>query len=275
MMEGFFLLENENPGLDQVLISANPRENWNKETTAKMLSSCTWRIFEKDGIHTFEEWLGNGEVLTCKFELEKEFEYISTVRGNFATCVVTGEGNRSFIMIAKDKKSGVVSEFKFNVDENGLTGTWSIPATGESTKVQYRRVGDCQGNWKFVSRSDGYQNFLASLDFNKEEQKQMQDMFQSFSLKQIGGGVWAYGDSGEIGAMHIKFGEEFSYKMLSKECTEIVTHTKDGYNGVWKIGNKVIINKIKTGKHFQVTECSIDGVPNSNVTLVYMRLDVI
>ena len=81
----------------------------------------------------------------------------------------------------------------------------------------------------------------------------MQDMFQSFSLKQIGGGVWAYGDSGEIGAMHIKFGEEFSYKMLSKECTEIVTYTKDGQNGVWKIGNKVVINKIKTGKHFQVT----------------------
>lgn len=265
------MMEDENPGVEQLLLASSPGENWTKRTAAKMLSSCSWRITEKDGVYICEEILGTGEVLSYKFELGKEFVFTSTERGEFATSVVTGDGNGSFLMVAQDKKSGVVSEFKFHVDGLGLTGTWSIPATGESSKLRYMRVGDCHGSFKLVSRSDGYQTYLDALGLTENEKVQMQDMFSSYYLKHTGGGVWATGVPGVIESMNIKFGEEFTYEMLGKKCTEVLTHNRDGYLSVQKMEDKVVVFKIKCGKQFQIVEFKLEGVPGTLTTFVYVR----
>jgi len=262
-------MENDNSGLDQVLLASSPKENWTKETAAKMLSSCTWRIFETEGVYACEEFLGNGEVLTYKFELGKEMKFNSSERGDFATGVFTSDGKGSFLMVAKDKKSGVVSEFKFYVDEQGLSGTWSIPKTGESSKLRYARLGDCQGTWKLISRSDGFANFLDALGLTANEKVQMQDMFKSYTLKQIGPCKWA--TNTDIGVMDLNFGDEFSYELIGRQFTEVATHTREGYIAVVKMGDKVFVSKTKCGKQFLVTESRVDGVPGSLVTMIHVR----
>jgi len=252
-----------------VLLASSPKENWTKETAAKMLSSSTWRIFETDGVYECEEFLGNGEVLTYKFELGKEMKFTSSERGDFATGVVTRDGNGFFLMVAKDKKSGVVSEIKFKVDEQGLTGTCSIPSTGESSKLHCARLGDCQGTWKLVSM-DGFQNFLEALGLTGCEKIQMQNMFKSYALKQTGPCKWAWTDT-DIGEIDFKFGDEISYQLIGRQFNEVVTHTREGYIAVGKMGDKVFVSKTKCGKQFQITESRVDGVPGSLVTMIYVR----
>eukprot|EP00090_Calanus_glacialis_P002086 TRINITY_DN11561_c0_g1_i3.p1 TRINITY_DN11561_c0_g1~~TRINITY_DN11561_c0_g1_i3.p1 ORF type:complete len:280 (+),score=58.55 TRINITY_DN11561_c0_g1_i3:31-840(+) len=268
-MEGFFKMKEGNHSLDQVLMASAPMENYDKGTAEKMLSSCTWRITVEDGVHSCEEWLGTGENLTYQFELGKEFLFISSERGHYATGVVTGDGKGSFIMISKDKKSGVVSEFKFNVDENGLTGVWSIPGTQESCELGYQRVGDCQGGWNLVSR-EGISVLWDALGLTAVEKVQMDGMFKSYTLMQTGGDVWAFKGDIDIDTPLV-FGEEFSYDMIGKKCTELVTHTREGYVSALKMGKNVILTKMKCGKQFQIAELSVDGCPNSNVTMIYVR----
>eukprot|EP00091_Calanus_sinicus_P016722 TRINITY_DN3622_c0_g1_i1.p1 TRINITY_DN3622_c0_g1~~TRINITY_DN3622_c0_g1_i1.p1 ORF type:complete len:269 (-),score=78.24 TRINITY_DN3622_c0_g1_i1:145-951(-) len=267
-MEGFFLMK-EDLGLDQVLMASAPVEKYNKDAAKKMLSSCTWRITVEDGVHSCEEWLGTGENLTYQFELGKEFLFVSSERGHYATGVVTGDAKGSFLMISKNKKSGVVSEFKFNVDENGLTGVWSIPATSESCKLGYQRIGDCQGAWNLVSR-EGISVLWDALGLTEAERVQMDGMFKSYTLMQTAGDVWAFKGDIDIDTPLV-FGEEFSYEMIGKKCTELVTHTRDGYISVMKMGDKVILTNMKCGKQFLTAELSVDGCPNSNVTMIYVR----
>jgi hypothetical protein len=249
-MEGFFVMKGDNLGLDQLLMASAPRENYDKGTAERMLSSSTWRIALEDGVHSCEEWLGTGENLTYQFELGKEFLFISSDRGHYANGVVTGDGKGSFLMISKDKKSGVVSEFKFNVDENGLAGVWSIPGTTESSKFGYQRVGDCQGAWNLVSR-EGISVLWDALELTEAEKVQMDGMFKSYTLMQTGGDVWAFKGDIDIDTP-LRFGEEFSYEMIGKRCTELVTHTRDGYISVMKMGEKVLVTNMKCGKQFQI-----------------------
>ena len=246
-------MKEDNLGLEQVLMASAPMENYDKGTAEKMLSSSTWRITVEDGVHSCEEWLETGENLTCQFELGKEFLFISSERGHYATGVVTGDGKGSFIMISKDKKSGVVSEFKFNVDENGLTGVWSIPGTQESCELGYQRVGDCQGGWNLVSR-EGISVLWDALGLTAVEKVQMDSMFKSYNLMQTGGDVWAFKGDIDIDTPMV-FGEEFSYEMIGKKCTELVTHTRKGYVSALKMGKNVILTKMRCGKQFQIAVC--------------------
>jgi len=268
-MEGFYIYEHENTEtMAKMVIAASC--NVTKETATKMMTYCSWRITEKNGVYTSEEWLGNGEIMTSKFELGKEFTVNSSERGEFATGVATKNGIGSYLMIYKDNSNGVVSEAQIKVDEYGIVGTWSIPTTGESSKFKYKRVGDCTGTWKQVSKSDEYDNLIQKFGFSKLEVMQIQEAFHSYTCKQVGLGAWTLGDTTGQGT-NFKFGEEYIYEFAGKRSINVATHTRDGWMNACMMGGKVLVSKVKVGKNFSVEEISLEGVPGFG-TSVFMRI---
>ena len=84
----------------------------------------------------------------------------------------------------------------------------------------------------------------------------MDVMFKSYTHMQTGGDVWAFKEDIKIDTPLV-FGEEFSYEMIGKECTELVTQTREGYISMMKMGEKVIVTKMKCGKQFQIAVYSL------------------
>jgi len=223
----------------------------------------------EDGVYSCEEWLGTGEKITYQFELGKEFKMVSSERGHFSTCVVTQDISSSYLMVAKDKLSGVVSEFKFNVNDNGLSGVWSVPSKKESSSLEYRRVGDCQGKWVLAVKTD-MEPLHSHLGLNEDEKKVMEGMFKTYEMAQIGANQWGFKGDIDI-TTPIKFGEEFSYEMIGRQCTELCTQTKEGYVSVFKMGKNIVVTNMKFGKHFQVGEMIADGNEDTKATVIYTR----
>jgi len=268
-MEGFFSMTEASGDLEQTLVGSGP-EDYSKGEAAMMLSACTWRIREEDGFYSCEEWLGNGENLTYKFQFGKEFPFVSSTRGHYATGVVTKIGENAFLIVSKNKKVGAISEFKFTVDEFGIKGTWTIVDSKESSSFSYKRIGDPQGSWNLIIR-EGMNAVYDALELKDEAKRKMETMFKSHSLTQLGCNKWGFDGNGDVDIAPMSFGDEINYEMAGMKVTEVILHTRDGYISVLKIVGKSAVTTMKIGKNFQIGECTVDGFPDVKGTLVFVR----